>query len=166
MKKTLLSIITMAVFSSSSAYAQPLNKDIHVETEIHSKVSLSKANDSELNNITLSYDTNNNDGTHTHQENIKIKASGANKVKIALLEDFSLKNGKNDTFTHHLITIDGKQLQSPVNILGGARQLNQFFDLINNEAILELKISAKEPQGAVAGEIYSGIAKFVIEEHI
>ncbi|ELI8043838.1 TPA: hypothetical protein PXJ37_003637 [Yersinia enterocolitica] len=161
MKKTLLSIMTMAILASGSANAQPLNKDIHVSAEVHSNVSLDKAIGGDLNNIDLKYDVNSNDGTHTFNEQIKIQATGgANRVRLALLEDFSLENG-NNKFTDHSISIGGKILQSPVAFL----PINQFFDLANGEITLELIMSAKEPQNAPAG-VYSGTAKLVIEESI
>lgn len=164
MKKTLLSVITMAILVSGSANAEHLNKDIRVEAEVHSKLSLGKAiGGGDLNDIKLQYDVNSKDGTHIHNEQIKIQANGgSNRVKIALLEDFSLENG-NDKFTDHSVSIGGKLLQSPVAILGALRPINQFFDLANGEVTLELIMSAKEPINAAAG-VYSGIAKLVIEE--
>ncbi len=165
MKKTLLSIMTMAILASGSAYAQPLNKDISVSAEVHSNVSLEKAIGGNLNNIDLKYDVNSNNGTHNFNEQIKIQATGGvNRVKVALLEDFSLENG-NNKFTDHSISIGGKVLQSPVAMLGTLQPINRFFDLANGEVTLELIISAKEPKNAPAG-VYSGTAKLVIEEYI
>ncbi|WP_186367822.1 CS1 type fimbrial major subunit [Yersinia kristensenii] len=165
MKKTLLSIITVAtLLGSVSVYAQPLNKDIQVEAEIHSSISLSKANGSALNDIKLSYDAGQNNGTYTHSENIKIQATNAGKIKIALAEALSLENGTNIPFTNHQVTLGGKSMLPPVLLLGNNRPINQFFDLVGNETVLELKISAQEPQGAAAGEIYSGVARFIVEE--
>ncbi|EKN5090236.1 TPA: hypothetical protein PXJ58_003806 [Yersinia enterocolitica] len=162
MKKTLLSIMTMAILASGSAYAQPLNKDISVSAEVHSNISLDKATGGDLNNIDLKYDVNSNDGTHTFNEQIKIQASGGvNRIKVALLEDFTLENGNNQ-FTNHSISIGGKILQSPVALFG---PINQFFDLANGDVTLELIMSAKEPKNAPAG-VYSGTAKLVIEESI
>ncbi|CCQ38647.1 CS1 type fimbrial major subunit [Yersinia enterocolitica] len=165
MKKTLLSIMTMAILASGSANAQPLNKDISVSAEVHSNINLDKATGGDLNSIDLKYDVNSNDGTHTFNEQIKIQATGGvNRVKVALLEDFSLENG-NNKFTDHSISIGGKILQSPVAMLGALRPINQFFDLANGDVTLELIMSAKEPKNAPIG-VYSGTAKLVIEESI
>ncbi|EMQ3399288.1 hypothetical protein WG294_003525, partial [Yersinia enterocolitica] len=85
MKKTLLSIMTMAILASGSANAQPLNKDISVSAEVHSNINLDKATGGDLNSIDLKYDVNSNDGTHTFNEQIKIQATGGvNRVKVAL----------------------------------------------------------------------------------
>ncbi|HDL8284603.1 TPA: hypothetical protein PXQ99_001370, partial [Yersinia enterocolitica] len=153
MKKTLLSIVTIAILASSSVHAQPLNKDIRVEAEVHPKISLDKAlGGGGLNDIKLQYNVNSNNGTHTYKEDIKIKANGgANRVKVALLEEFSLENG-NDKFTDHLISIGGQLLQPPVSVPGiKPLPINKFFGLANGEVTLEFIMSAKEPQNAAAG---------------
>lgn len=163
MKKTLFSIMTMAILASGSANAESLDKNIDIKAEVQSKLSMGKALGGEINDIDLKYDVNSMDGTYTHKEQIKIKANGgANKVKVALLEDFSLANG-NDKFTDHSISMGGKILQSPAYLLGALRPINQFFDLANGEVSLELIMSAKEPKNATPGT-YIGTIKLKIEE--
>ncbi|AHM76247.2 CS1 type fimbrial major subunit [Yersinia hibernica] len=165
MKKTLLSIVTMAALVSSTAvYAQPLEKNIQVEAEIHSVVSMNKADGTPLDKIKLNYDVQNNDGTYTHTENIKIKSATANKIKVSTAENFLLsdKNG-NGGFTNHKVMLGGKEILY-IGALNATGMGTANFGLdANHEADLDLVISAKQIENPPAG-IYSGIVKLVIEE--
>ncbi|MGE4801164.1 CS1 type fimbrial major subunit [Yersinia hibernica] len=159
MKKTLLSIVTMAALVSSAAvYAQALEKNIQVEAEVHSVVSMNKADGTPIDKIKLNYDVQNNDGTYTHTENIKIKSATANKVNISMPDTFELKDKDgNHEFTDHKVTLGGKDMKPSL------KAVSFDLDTASNDTDLDLVISAKQPDSAPAG-IYSGIVKLVIEE--
>lgn len=168
MKKTLLSTMAIAaLIGSTTVYAQPLEKNIQVEAEVHSIVSMNKADGSPLDKIKLNYDAAKNDGTYTHSENIEIKATNTDKVRVRLSDVFILKNGKNKFFDH-VITLGEEEIYS--GSVDGTRQYflgkGTSFDLTNGHAtVLPLVISAKQPKNSAVG-IYSGVAKLVIEEDI
>ncbi|HEO0715535.1 TPA: hypothetical protein U5E38_000033 [Yersinia enterocolitica] len=156
MKKTLLSIMTMAILASGSASAAPVEKDIAVEAEVVAAIKVSKDNGRALDSIKMTYDAVKNDGHFNHIEKIKFASIGGTKIKVSLREAFEMNNNANTKkFTDHKIDIDGQEL-----IYGAGEET---FNLANREFSGDLKIQAKQPADAVDGEIYSGVLKLALE---
>ncbi|AJJ23366.1 CS1 type fimbrial major subunit [Yersinia enterocolitica] len=155
MKKTLLSIVTIAILASSSANAAPVEKDIAIEAKIVSAIKLTKNSGRALDAIKMTYDPVKNDGHFTHTEQIKFTSLGGTKIKVSLREAFAMLNSNNKTFTDYKVNIEGKELKN-----GSAAE---FFDLTNTDFSGSLNISAKQPIDAVDGEIYTGVLKLSIE---
>ncbi len=156
MKKTLLSIMTMAILASGSASAAPVEKDIAVEAEVVAAIKVSKDNGRALDSIKMAYDAVKNDGHFNHIEKIKFASIGGTKIKVSLREAFEMNNNTNTKkFTDHKIDIDGQELT-----FGGGEKT---FDLANKEFSGDLEIQAKQPADAVDGEVYSGVLKLAVE---
>ena len=156
MKKTLLSVITMAILVSGSANAEPVEKDIAVEAKIVTAIKVSKDNGRTLDSIKMAYDTIKNDGHFSHSEKIKFASVGGTKIKVSLREAFEMNDTSNTKkFTDYKIDIDGQELKHASG--------EQFFDLVNKEYSGDLNIQAKQPKNAADGEVYNGVLKFAIE---
>ena len=156
MKKTLLSIMTMAALLSATSVsaAGPVSKDITVEAKITEVITLTKANNSRLDNIKLTYDVDKNDGSYTNSTDIKIMVTNSDpKVNIKLAEEFKLIDSSGlKKFTDHSVTLGGQKITTA----------NTNFDLEGNQSFSgSLIINAKQPVGAVG--TYSGTLKLVLE---
>ncbi|WP_261369059.1 CS1 type fimbrial major subunit [Yersinia rohdei] len=67
MKKTLLSIMTVAALACSTVVsAQPVNKDISVTAEVNGAITMKKSNGDALNNISLEYNYTDNNGMYEY----------------------------------------------------------------------------------------------------
>ncbi|MGT3206064.1 CS1 type fimbrial major subunit [Yersinia enterocolitica] len=156
MKKTLLSIMTMAILASGSASAAPVEKDIAVEAKVVTAIKVSKDNGRALDSIKMTYDAVKNDGHFENIEKIKFASIGGTKIKVSLREAFEMNDNSNTKkFTDYKIDIGGEEL-----IYGGAEK---SFDLVNQEFSGDLKIQAKQPADAVDGEVYNGVLKLAVE---
>lgn len=155
MKKTLLSIISMAaLLSVTTTHAAPFEKNITVEAKIIAVIKLTKANGTKLDNIKLDYDYTKNDGSYTNTTGIKIIVTNADpKVKIKLAEDFKLVDSTDNTkeFTDHSVTLNGDDITTG----------DGSFNLAAKQFAGDLTITAKQP--AVAAGTYSGTLKLVLE---
>ncbi|ELI8099173.1 TPA: hypothetical protein PXN07_002262 [Yersinia enterocolitica] len=157
MKKTLLSIMTMAILASGSASAAAVEKDITVEAKIITAIKVSKDNGRALDSVKMVYDPIKNDGHFSHVEKIKLSSIGGTKIKVSLREAFEMNDANNTKkFTDYKIDIDGEELTHT----GGTKT----FVLANNKEFSgDLKIQAKQPVGAVDGDVYSGVLKLALE---
>lgn len=160
MKKTLLSIITMATLASSTVYAQPVNKDISVTAEINGLITMKKANGDDLREIALDYDNIKNDGTYVYSQNIKIVSNTGSKVKINLRSPLVIESdgsgfgGLAKEFEDTVVKLGNTELKLTA----------KSFTLVNNEVDRSLSISAKKPATALSGEVYTGTLELVIED--
>ncbi|AKF40010.1 TPA: pilus assembly protein [Yersinia enterocolitica] len=160
MKKTLLSIMTMAALASSTVVcAVPMHKDIPITAEIHSSISVTKNGGDQLNNIELAYDSIANDGTFEYTEDITIQSNSGSKVRIKLREPLTIENdqGALKGFDDIIVRIGGTELATvdKTFLLNGHNQTNN-----------KLVIRAKKPGDAVSGEIYTGTLALAIEDDI
>lgn len=170
MKKTLLSIITMAIVTSSTAYAaHSVQKDIVVEAEIVEPLILTKADGSPLNSLKLLPDLEytrmqssgpNRDPRGSQdpiylgvRQAVKITANQGAKVKISLAEDFDMLNTGRKSLSPS-VYIDNLKLD-----FGKSHKL-----MLDNKAqTSELRVVGAPPRDAEAGEKYTGILKLVME---
>ncbi|HDL7751087.1 TPA: fimbrial assembly protein [Yersinia enterocolitica] len=161
MKKTLLSMMTMAILASGSAYAvTTVEQEIIVEAEIAPLISLTKSSGTPLSQTNkLDYDIATNNGIHSLTLPIKIAVNdNTSKVNVRLVKEFTLEHVSNGKlFSDSKVFLDGREL-SHVN--------DRIYNLAAFELNADLKISAKQPAGAVGGEQYSGIAHIMIESEI
>ncbi|QHB34563.1 pilus assembly protein [Yersinia canariae] len=159
MKKTLLSIITVAVLASSTiVHAQPLDRDIPVTAEINGSISMTKINGDAFNNIAMEYDHAKNDGTYEYIEPIKITSNTGTKVNIKLRNPLVLEGdsgGAVKTFDDVVVRLGQSQL--------GVGGVNFSLDN-NNEMNRALTIRAKKPADALSGETYTGTLQLTIED--
>ncbi|CNI22099.1 CS1 type fimbrial major subunit [Yersinia mollaretii] len=165
MKKTLFSIITMVIVTSSSAYAaHSLQKDILVEAEISEPLILTKADGSPFNGIQLEYKPEKWNGIGSHlmfspakltvKQPIKITANQGVRVKLSLAENFYMSDIKG-----------GNGLLSPdvfidENMLQGVDDDHEFTP---DKGVQELRVEAEVPEDAKPGDKYTGVLKLVME---
>ena len=156
MKKTLLSIMTMAILASGSANAVPVDKDIIVEAKVVTAIKVTKDNGHVLDTVKMKYDPVQNDGNFTYTEKIKFASIGGTKIKISLREAFEMNDTSNTKkFTDYKIDIDGDELTHT----GGVKT----FGLTNQKFSGDLNINAKQPADAADGEVYNGVLKLALE---
>ncbi|AHM76248.1 CS1 type fimbrial major subunit [Yersinia hibernica] len=168
MKKILFSTLVLATLISSTNVhaASSQSKDIQIEVEAETRITLTKANGAPLNEINLMPEHGgmgykNEKKKYSHTENITIKAIGAGKVRVYLSEEFSLTNKNGVKFHQPKIMLDYDRIHIPTSAYPSSE-----YTLNNGENTLELVINAFKPRNAVVGDIYSGIANLVVEEVI
>ncbi|MEY4921588.1 MAG: hypothetical protein RLY17_305 [Pseudomonadota bacterium] len=157
MKKTLISIITLAALASSSVYAKSVEQDIQVSAEILSTVKMSDPAGGALAPLKLDYDTALADGTYNLSKPIQISSiNGYKKVKLTLAEEFKLveTNGTAKEFARAAVMID----HMPIG-----HNSSHTVDLNNGTADKVITIAAKANQDALDGEVYAGTVKLVME---
>ncbi|AIN18364.1 CS1 type fimbrial major subunit [Yersinia rochesterensis] len=161
MKKTLLSIMTVAILASSTiAHALPFDKDIPVTAEINGSISMTKGNGDPFNNIAMDYDHVSNDGTYEYTENVKIASNTGARVNIKLRNPLVLEgdaDGPVKTFNDVVVQLGRTQL----NGAGASFALG-----VHNEINHALTIRAKKPAEALSGETYTGTLQLTIEDDI
>ncbi|HDL7733205.1 CS1 type fimbrial major subunit [Yersinia enterocolitica] len=155
MKKTLLSIVTIAILASSSANAAPVEKDIAIEATVVSVIKLTKDSGSELDTIKMAYDPVKNDGHFTHTEQIKFTSLGGTKIKVSLSQPLLMNGPQGKTFSDYKIEIANQE----VTFMGPPK----IFNLVGNDFSGDLNVSAKQPKNASDGEVYKGVLKLSIE---
>ncbi|CNI78272.1 CS1 type fimbrial major subunit [Yersinia bercovieri] len=157
MKKTLLSIMTMAILASSTAaYSNAVTKDITVEATIPSLFNITSTDGTPLELATLKMGQNlaGAAGDYIITHPIKLRANG-DGIKITVAENLELKETKaNKVFTNIAVKLNDTPLatNNPIDILKG-----------NIEDNYELVISGKQPDNANTGEVYSGTLKLKLE---
>ncbi|CNI52626.1 alpha-related fimbriae minor subunit 1 [Yersinia frederiksenii] len=157
MKKTLLSIITMATLvGSMAAYAKSVTKDIPVSVEIEGVITLAddKDNDFSTDGLKLTYDTA--EKKHTLSQAIKITSNTGGKVIIGVRQTLELieRDDASKKFDNVKVSIGDVDLTN----------LNKSdFALTNNMFEGNLNITGGQPDGVLAGEVYSGTLQLGIE---
>ncbi|MGP6381165.1 CS1 type fimbrial major subunit [Yersinia bercovieri] len=158
MKKTLLSIMTMAILASSTvAYSNPVTKDIKVEATIPTLFSMSDNQGTAIEAtppLRMVHDADK--GVYTITKVVKLNGNGGD-LKVSMtkeLELIELKSGRK--FTHIELKLDSAELKFGVPMKFEKGKFNQDVNLV---------ISGKEPVGAVGGETYSGTLKLTLEAH-
>ncbi|CNF35398.1 CS1 type fimbrial major subunit [Yersinia mollaretii] len=163
MKKTLLSIITMAILASGTVFAaHAVQKDIAVEAEIAESliITMDKADGSPFNSLELGYYMGvKSQGTKDRlvgQQSIKITANQGAKVKILLAERFVMHHAKKD-----------QKLYPFVRITDFNRRIEHILEN-NQSAILArsnnvaLTVLVPDANTIPVGE-YTGVLKFIME---
>ncbi|CFQ40235.1 alpha-related fimbriae minor subunit 1 [Yersinia bercovieri] len=157
MKKTLLSIMTMAILASSTAaYSNAVTKDIIVEATIPSLFNITSSNGAPLEQSTLKMkqDPAGVVGDYIITYPIKLRANG-DGMKITVTENFELKDTNvNKAFTNIAVKLNDVPLvtNNHIEILKG-----------NIGDDHELVISGTQPDGAESGEVYQGTLKLKLE---
>ncbi|CQD38395.1 alpha-related fimbriae minor subunit 1 [Yersinia mollaretii] len=165
MKKTLLSIITMAIVTSNTAYAaHSVQKDIVVEAEIAEPLILTKADGSPLNSLKLDYLPEQGDASSEFyfespaalkvRQSIKITANKDARVKLSLAENFYMvgTNGENDRLYPDIFINE--------NMLQG---VDYDYEFTPDNRVQELRLEAEVPEDAKPGDKYTGVLKLVME---
>lgn len=155
MKKTLLSIITMATLVGSMvAYAAPMEKEIPVSVTINGVMSLTDDKDVDISSLTLGYDAI--DKKHTLIQPIKITSNTGNKVSFTVKEALTLTE-----------EVDGSKVFKEAEVKLGNQKLTTgqagVFQLTGTVFEKTLSITAEQPDDAESGEVYSGTLKLSIE---
>ncbi|CQD38397.1 hypothetical protein [Yersinia mollaretii] len=171
MKKTLLSIITMAIVTSSSAYAaHSVQKDISIEVEIAESliITMNKADGTPFNSLNLTLDHNYFGTGYVHSDSsfsaapsylvatqpVKITALQDTKVEISLAEEFVMHHAKGeDKRLYPNVHIDDEEL----SLLSGSEII-----LKNKEKDVTLEVVVQD-SGTQPGDKYTGILKLVME---
>lgn len=154
MKKTLLSIMTMAALvNSATATAAVETKNITVNAEIPHEITMKKSNGEDIKKIELVPD-NNSPTTYGAKESIVIASHGQD-VKINLIEDFKLVSTteSGNSFTDLTVTMDGTELATTPQKIG-----NKVSNIAK-----ELTIVGKAPSTSKGGEKYTGVLKLNLE---
>ncbi|WP_145520791.1 CS1 type fimbrial major subunit [Yersinia mollaretii] len=166
MKKTLLSIITMLILASSSAFAaHSVQKDISVEAEIAESIIMTKADGSSFNYLELGYQppqpVSNNPASAFQRprlsgsQPIKIISSQGEKVRMSLVEKLEMSKTKGGTEIFHPYVYINNLM------LGTNRWVG--FTLSNKELTAVLKVARAVPSDAKPGDKYTGVLKLVME---
>lgn len=155
MKKTLLSIITMATLvGSMAAYADPIETDIPVSVTINGMMKLTDNKDGKIDLLALGYDADNKN--YTLSQPIKITSNIGNNINFAVREALTLTEKAN-----------GDKVFQNVEVKLGGQKLtaNQPATFALAGTVFEdtLSITAEQPGDAVSGETYTGDLKLSIE---
>ncbi|CNF35325.1 alpha-related fimbriae minor subunit 1 [Yersinia mollaretii] len=152
MKKTLLSIMTMAALVSS-ATATAETKDIIVSAEIPSVITVKKSSGGDIDSIKLASVPG---STDKYEAKEKIKAhNNGEAVKVRVRSNLELTSTKypEKKFDELSVTLGGHMLSDvialPVELKDGADT--------------ELVITGKSPAGAETGDTYSGTLELSLE---
>ncbi|OVZ86701.1 hypothetical protein CBW58_21605 [Yersinia frederiksenii] len=158
MKKTLLSIITMAALvGSMAAYAAPIEKDIPVSATINGEIIILNSEGAPFGNDTLELKYNSADKEHTFEERISIESNTGDSINITYKDGLILQektSGDNKEFKSVTVKLAGKTLTV---------DQAQKFDLAANKFEDTLNITAEQPDNAKENEVYSGTLKLSIE---
>ncbi|MBS0056188.1 CS1 type fimbrial major subunit [Yersinia sp. Marseille-Q3913] len=157
MKKTLLSIMTMAILASSTAaYSNAVTKDITVEATIPASFSMSddagKAIESAPLKMTPDAD---NKGSYIITKPVRFTGNGKG-LTITMNKEFKLveSTGAIKEFTDIELKLDSQDLTLRNQVKLGQDKLGQSVNLV---------ISGKEPDHAMEGETYSGTLQLKLE---
>ncbi|CNK67200.1 alpha-related fimbriae minor subunit 1 [Yersinia frederiksenii] len=158
MKKTLLSIITMATLvGSMAAYSAPIEKEIPVRAVINGEITISDTDGSSFGGSELELVYNAIDKKHTFEEVIKIESNTGNSVNVTYKDGLTLQedsSGNSKKFKNVMVKLGDQELtiDQPLNFIFAANKLENT-----------LNITAEQPDNAVADEVYSGVLKLSIE---
>ncbi|HDL7646971.1 TPA: hypothetical protein PXO92_003633 [Yersinia enterocolitica] len=162
MKKTLLSMMTMAILASGSAYATEfINLD--VTAEIPNKLAMTKDDGTELKDIKLTADPSSSSGEYKYVQKIKLKGNDSTNSHFAVkvTNPLSLEYNDDPSIKFDIDTVDlgGSKLQTGNNLLPATYGKSAGA----NEVELDLSIVAREPKDQNPGT-YSGTLSLQIEE--
>lgn len=146
-KKTLLSIMTIAALVSSATAAVAVTKDIHITANIPYTITVERQNGvySAPMNLVRGFDSNNPD-VYGAAEN----DSGGRGIKISVVDNFKLRSSIDQSeFTDLKVTLDG------VNLDGNAVDIK--------EGTRELKIIGKAPAGVAYDDVFTGTLTLNVE---
>lgn len=155
MKKTLLSIMTMAILASSTAaYSNPVNKEIKVEATIPALFSMDDAQGKAIEDAPLIMKHDATSNAYIITKSVKLNGNSA-KLQVTMTHAFKLVDGLNTKeFVLNTPTLGGKDL-----VLNNAVEFTKGeFD-----KNMDLVISGKEPADALGGETYTGTLKLKLE---
>ncbi|WP_145509066.1 CS1 type fimbrial major subunit [Yersinia alsatica] len=155
MKKTLLSIITMATLvGSMAAYSAPMEKEITVSATINGVMDLTDENGKGIDALNLEYDAIGK--KHSLTLPIKITSNTGNKVNVIVKEELVLaeKDNTDKVFS-------GVEVKLGDEVLSVNKA--QDFSLTSTAFETDLSITAEQPSDAVSGEFYTGALKLSIE---
>lgn len=152
MKKTLLSIMTMAALVSSTT-ATAETKDIIVSAEIPHVITVQKNGGGNIDLIKLepSFEGASSD-VYGASENIAIRNGGAD-IKVNIVGDFKLQS----------LTAPGEREFTELTVILGGEQLKGNDANKIKSGNIELVIHGKKPSEAIAEEKYSGTLKLNLE---
>ncbi|EEQ09950.1 hypothetical protein ymoll0001_36980 [Yersinia mollaretii ATCC 43969] len=152
MKKTLLSIMTMAALVSS-ATATAETKNIIVSAEIPHVITMQKNGGGDVDRITLEPGFGNAPAdVYGASENIAIRNGGAD-IKVNIVGDFKLQS----------LTAPGEREFTELTVILGGEQLKGNDANKIKSGNIELVIHGKKPSEAIAEEKYSGTLKLNLE---
>ncbi|CNL03005.1 alpha-related fimbriae minor subunit 1 [Yersinia frederiksenii] len=173
MKKILLSVMTIAILSTSTVtHSLPLDKYIDVFAEIPSRIEIIQANGRDLESLHLE---RGDDGVHSLSESVLISVSGGTGVNIKLGSPLNLVKeprytnennigspvirdiGLSKRFIEHHVTIAEKELGTLDYIQLKAADIDTAIPLV---------ITAKEPANVRGGEVYVGKLHLVLEDAV
>ncbi|CQD38394.1 CS1 type fimbrial major subunit [Yersinia mollaretii] len=155
MKKTLLSIMTMAALVSSvtATAVESMEKSIIVSAEIPHVITMQKNGGGDVDRITLEPGFGNAPAdVYGASENIAIRNGGAD-IKVNIVGDFKLKS----------LTAPGEREFTELTVILGGEQLKGNDANKIKSGNIELMIHGKKPSEAIAEEKYSGTLKLNLE---
>ncbi|HDL8238014.1 TPA: hypothetical protein U5D93_003219 [Yersinia enterocolitica] len=161
MKKTLLSIMTMAILASGSANAAQ-TMSVNVTAEIPTQLSLTDTNDATLSSAKLIPTAT--FGEYEYKQQIKIKGNSINRhFNVQITTPFTLLHSVDSTtgFSINTVSLGTSKLQDRNGVIATSAQYSKTIG--TGEAELELIISATEPTAKTPGT-YSGVLSLEIEE--
>lgn len=149
MKKTLLSIMTIAVLvSSATAAADSITKDIIVNAEIPSILSVTGVNGVDIAPVVLEQDAIANDGSYKGSRTLVLGSNDGDKLNVNLTEVFTLKSG-DKVFKNISVKLSDMDLSTAV--------------VQTDTGNAELVITGNTPDDAAGGEKYTGTLKINFE---
>ncbi|EPZ8124816.1 CS1 type fimbrial major subunit [Yersinia enterocolitica] len=164
MKKTLLSMMTMAILASGSAYAEK-HIDIDVTAEIPNKLAMTKDDGTELKDIKLTADPGSSSGEYKYLQKIKLKGNNSTNNRFAVMVTSGLSLAHNDDssikFDIDTVKLGNIDLQTGDNTHTDVKYYVK--PATTNEVELDLSIVAIEPKAQNPGT-YSGTLSLRIEE--
>lgn len=152
MKKTLLSIMTLAALVSS-ATATAETKDIIVSAEIPSVITVQKSIGGDIDSIKLA-SVPGSASEYEAKEKITFR-NGGTSVKVGVRSDLALvsQDDVSRSFEELVVTLDG-------HAMSAAMLMPIAFD---DSKDVELLIKGKSPAGAKVGETYAGKLELTLE---
>ncbi|CFQ49645.1 CS1 type fimbrial major subunit [Yersinia aleksiciae] len=157
MKKTLLSIMTVAaLISSASVYSQTVDKNIQVEAEIPGMITITKSGGGVIPTLKL-LPVENGAKKYTVSEDIQIVNNFNNdtKVKISINGDFALTES-----VDKVKVFSGLEVKLKDTILTNAG--NEFLLADVNNSV-KLAITGESPDNVLSEERYTGELKLTVE---
>ncbi|WP_145494962.1 CS1 type fimbrial major subunit [Yersinia bercovieri] len=155
MKKTLLSIMAMAILASSTAaYSNPVTKEITVQATIPAIFSMNDDKGGPIETVPLKMVHDADKGVYTITKAVQLSGNGGD-LKVSVAEELQLVETKSGRkFSEIKLELDSTELKSGTPIKFEKSKFNQDVNLV---------ISGKEPVDAVGGETYSGTLKLTLE---
>ncbi|WP_174848160.1 CS1 type fimbrial major subunit [Yersinia artesiana] len=159
MKKTLLSMMTMAILASGSANA--VDMDINVTAEIPHKVNMiPQSAGVDLSNAKLAADPN-DDSKYMYTQAVTLKGNGNKSVNVRAKNALQLRHNTDNqsTLPINVVTLGGENIQTGASITAGG----QDFVLTNGTTDIVLKIVADKSPSTTTGT-YEGVLALELSE--